>query len=446
MYASGMDKNLIGNDWKYLCQFLPADLSDLAKTSGAVERWRNVKNGEELLRLILAYSMEDLSLRSTAAWSSQAALELKDTSVLHRLRKAPPLLERVLAHLLTQRLKAEAARGPQFRINDATVLTIPGSEGTDWRMHVVYDPAHCCLLRVEITDHRGGERLDRDRPQPGDIVCGDRGLARARGIHAVTEAGAYVLLRMHWQNIRLHNAQGQRLDMNPILKRADTGDAGTIIYIPLAGKVSVRARLVIRPLPPEAANRNRQRLRRNAAKKGRTPSATSLRLAGYFCILTTLPEAVASDDVVLELYRIRWQIELFFKRCKGLLHFDQLRAFDPDLVRAYCLAKLIEITLIQCLHEEAISFSPWEFPDAVVLRLSQWRLVQLHRLDLVLAIYGTIALLAKQRLLPKARRALTEAPRKRTYSLEKLQPPLSKLMNRLLIAQQARQGASNGLF
>jgi len=80
------------------------------------------------------------------------------------------------------------------------------------------------------------------------------------------------------------------------------------------------------------------------------------------------------------------------------------------------------------------------------LRLSQWRLVQLHRLDLVLAIYGTIALLAKQRLLPKARRALTEAPRERTYSLEKLQPPLSKLMNRLLIVQQARQGASNGLF
>jgi hypothetical protein len=33
-----------------------------------------------------------------------------------------------------------------------------------------------------------------------------------------------------------------------------------------------------------------------------------LRLAGYFCVLTTLPEALASDDVVLELYRIRWQI------------------------------------------------------------------------------------------------------------------------------------------
>jgi hypothetical protein len=357
-----MDKHLIDEDWRYLCQYLPENQSELAKATGTVQRWRQVKNGEELLRIILAYASEDLSLRSTAAWSSQAALELKDTSVLHRLRQAPPLLEKVLAHLLTQRLRAEAAPGPEFRIHDATVLSLPGSAGTDWRLHAVYDPAQCCLRRVEITDHRGGERLDRDRPQSGDIVCGDRGLAHARGIHAVTEAGAYVLLRMHWQNIRLHDAQGQCVDMDQTLEKADRGKAGAIVYVPLENKPPVPARLLLRPLPTEAASRNRQRLRRNAAKKGRTPSATALRLAGYFCLLTTLPESLARDDVVLELYRVRWQIELFFKRCKGLLHFDQLRAFDPRLVRTYCLAKLIEVALIQCLHEEAIAFSPWGVP------------------------------------------------------------------------------------
>jgi len=178
----------------------------------------------------------------------------------------------------------------------------------------------------------------------------------------VTEAGAYVLLRMHWQNIRLQDAQGQPLDRDQTLKRADAGDTGTIVYVPLSEKDPVHARLLIRPLPTEAAHRNRQHLRRNAAKKGRTPQAPTLRLAGYFCVLTTLPEALASDDVVLELYRIRWQIELFFKRCKGLLHFDQLRAFNPDLGRTYCLAKLIEMALIQCLHEEAMAFSPWGVP------------------------------------------------------------------------------------
>lgn len=357
-----MEKSPILDDWKYLCQFLPANLSELAKASGAVERWRNVKSGEELLRIILAYAIEDLSLRSTAAWSTQAALELKDTSVLHRLRKAPPLLEKVLAHLLTHQIRAERAPGPALRINDATVLSIPGSQGTDWRLHVVYDPLQCCLRRVEITDQRGGERLDRDQPQPGDVVCGDRGLAHARGIHAMTAAGAYVLLRMHWQNIRLQDAQGKPLNMDASLQRAETGDTGTIAFVPLENKDPVPVRILIRPLPTEVAHRNRQQLRRNAAKKGRTPSATALRLAGYLCLLTTLPADLAHDDLVLELYRVRWQIELFFKRCKGLLHFDQLRAFQPEVVRTYCLAKLIEVTLIQSLHAEASAFSPWGVP------------------------------------------------------------------------------------
>jgi len=122
------------------------------------------------------------------------------------------------------------------------------------------------------------------------------------------------------------------------------------------------ARLLLRPLPTEAAGRNRQRLRRNAARKGHTPSAIAPLLAGYFCVLATLPEAVASDDVVVELYRAGWQIEPFFKRCRSLLHFDHLRAFDPHLVRTYCLAKLIGVALIQCLHVEAVSLSFWGVP------------------------------------------------------------------------------------
>jgi len=77
-------------------------------------------------------------------------------------------------------------------------------------------------------------------------------------------------------------------------------------------------------------------------------------------------------------------------------------------------------------------FPPGECPAAVWSRLSLWRVVHLRRLDLTLAIYGTFTLVAKQRLWPKARQALTEGPRKRTYSLEKLQRPLSRLMRRLL--------------
>jgi hypothetical protein len=70
--------------------------------------------------------------------------------------------------------------------------------------------------------------------------------------------------------------------------------------------------------------------------------------------------------------------------------------------------------------------------------------VQLHHIDFIVAIYGNLALSARQRLWYKALHALTEATRKRSYSLEKYQQRLSEILN--LTAQQVRQGASNGLF
>ncbi len=73
-------------------------------------------------------------------------------------------------------------------------------------------------------------------------------------------------------------------------------------------------------------------------------------------------------------------------------------------------------------------------------------MVHLRRLDLTLAIYGTLSLGDKQRRWPKARDALTEGPRKRTYALEKFKHSLSHLMNHLLNVRPVCPGASNDLF
>ncbi len=357
-----MSDSTISEDWNHILQFLPSDMSELAKDTGAVTRWRNIRNGETFLRLILAYTVEDLSLRTTAAWSARSDAQMKDTSVLHRLRHAVPFLESVLAHLLNHRISAEQAAGVPLRINDATVISIPGSQGTDWRIHAVYDPIGARLVRVQVTDWSGGERLTRDTPQPGEIVIADRGLAHARGVHATARAGAYTLLRVQWKTLGLRNAEGEPLDLDEVMKRANRGDRVTYVGVPLEGEPPVGARLLVVPVPQAQAERARRKLRRNAQKKGRQPGAQSLRLAGYFAIVTTVPEELASNSVALELYRVRWQIELFFKRCKSLLHLDHLRADDPALVQTYCLAKLIEVVLVELLSTEGESFSPWGVP------------------------------------------------------------------------------------
>ena len=59
-------------------------------------------------------------------------------------------------------------------------------------------------------------------------------------------------------------------------------------------------------------------------------------------ILTSIPPAQLSALTLGAIYRLRWQIELFFKRLKSLLGADQLRARRGSLLaQAYLLGKML---------------------------------------------------------------------------------------------------------
>nr|MBW4093071.1 transposase [Pseudomonadota bacterium] len=55
----------------------------------------------------------------------------------------------------------------------------------------------------------------------------------------------------------------------------------------------------------------------------------------------------ATAAEVIRLYRLRWQVEIAFKRLKSLGAFAALRASDPRLARSWLLAHLIAAVLIE---------------------------------------------------------------------------------------------------
>ena len=65
-------------------------------------------------------------------------------------------------------------------------------------------------------------------------------------------------------------------------------------------------------------------LHKKASKKGKTPKPQTLEFAKYVIVFTTFPTAEFSPEAILDWYRLRWQVELVFKRFKSVAQLGHL--------------------------------------------------------------------------------------------------------------------------
>jgi len=352
---------VVGDDWDYVLNMLPADLDQSAADKLALVRRREISCAEDLLRLCLVYGLCDLSLRHTAAWAQVMGIaELSDVAVLKRLRNAADWLGHLILRWMQDRGLTTGSTAAAVRIIDATVVCRPGSQGTDWRLHLGLDLERLQISSVELTGPEGGETFLRHRFDPGEIVVGDRGYGQRGGVASVLDQGAHVLVRINWQNFPLLSAGGTPLDIVECLELLGPGEIGDWpVSFEHDGR-SYRVRLVATRKSAEATEQQRKRIRREA--RGKQPNPSSLRAAGFIFVITDLPADVLPAVEALELYQMRWQIEVFFKRLKGILHLDGLRAHDDQLARTYLYANILGALIVDELRNEALAFFPWGYP------------------------------------------------------------------------------------
>ena len=354
--------DLVTSEWEYVLGFLPKDLSRSAWSQSALIRRRQVDSAPALLRLVLAYALCDWSLRTTAAASERMGMgRLSDVAVLKRLRRCGPWLAVITGQLLRERTTLGGLPALRLRLADATTVSRPGSDGADWRLHACYDAGRGCFDEFVLTDVSGGESVRRYPLRPGDVLVADRGYAHPEPLAAVAAGQSHFVVRLPWNRMTFRNSEGgQAWELLTFLRglpEAHVAEAGVRVVV---GQGDFPARLVALRKSRPAAEVAQRRILREAKRKGRVPDPRTLECAGYFFVLTTLPAAVPCEQV-LAIYRLRWQIEMAFKRLKSILRFDALRARDPALAQAYLYGKLIGALLLDELTARAQAFSPWGY-------------------------------------------------------------------------------------
>jgi hypothetical protein len=383
---------MVNEEWAEVLMTLPVDLEETARQTKALQRRREIKQAVDLLRLVLAYCVCDWPLRLVGLWVTLKNIGyLSDVAIMRRLQKAKPWLEFLVGAMLKARqLDLTAAYPVRVRIVDGSSISIPGSQGTDYRLHLSLDLKSQRNDGVAVTDVHGAETLARFPSRLGDIWLADRGYALCPGVGAVLETQGDVVVRIGWATFPMEKREGMAFDLFAWLRQmpiAEPSEHPVSICTP-QGRFFLR--LIAQRLPQEAAEKNRRRMRTRASRKGRTPDRRTLEAAGYIFLVTSLPTEVWTAVHVLALYRLRWQVELIFKRLKSILDLDHLRAKGPILAQTYLLGKILAALIIEAMADQVAQRHPALFTDTQ-RPVSAWRWTSIGRDFLYHAVRGHVS-------------------------------------------------------
>ena len=352
------------DDWALIERLLPVGWQEQARKLGALRRAREIADAGTLLRVLLVHLADGCSLAETAARAAELGwCEVSPAAVFKRLRGAEQWLRWMAEQLWRRRRSVPILPGRRVRVADATIVTETGRTGSEYRIHYAIDLSDLRCDHFEVTDHHTGESLRRLPVKKGDLILGDRGLAKGPALADVTDRGADVIVRAGVSTLPMFTPEGRRINLLARLRRLRLGRAEEWPASIREGKRDIAGRLVAIKRSARATKRARRRVVVKAQQNGyKAASAKALEAAGYVMIWTSVGRKELSAARVLELYRLRWQIELAFKRCKSILGLGQMPKHDDTSCRAWLHGKLLTAFLVERLIEEASAFSPWGYP------------------------------------------------------------------------------------
>lgn len=361
-----MSTTFADENWRFMLELLPAGWEEMARATGAVKRRRGFDSVEQLLRGLLLHVAWGCSLRETVVIAKAAGwLQMSDVALLKKLRQSEGWLQALCVGLLRDgELELPQKPGLRMRLIDGTLVKEPGQTGSQWRVHFsLRVPEWTCdhfrLTRSEGEGH--GESLRQFPVRANDCLIADRGYAHATGIWHVHQKGGFVIVRHNAQTLPVEAQDGTSVDLRPWLRTlAQPGQVGSCrAYVCTEAGPRVAVRLCAVRKSAEAIVATERKLRRRAQRKGQQLNPETLEYAQWVIVLTTVPPETLNEELILEWYRVRWQIELAFKRLKSLADLGHLPKYDAASSRAWLYGKLLVALLTERMQRYARAFSPW---------------------------------------------------------------------------------------
>jgi Transposase DDE domain len=343
-----------------------SDADKLARTSGFIQRERGFSGSDFVRALVFGW----LARPRAAIESLADRLGISGSGLQQRLTKpASEFLRQVLMKAVETLLASRPVPIPLLAkfngvyVEDCTTISLPpelagefpGCGGSDensgkaaLRLFTSYELKSGKLQQLATADGRGSDSVVARNHAPdlprGALRIRDMGFFDRQLLAKDTAAGIFWISRLP-AGLTVRTSEGSSVQVSEFLAHqpASVRTLDCWLWVGQAEKNGepLWCRFLATRCAPEVAARRRQKVHETARRKGRTASQRQLAMCDWTVMITNMPEEFLTFAEAWELYCSRWQIELLFKRWKGLGGIQISTKMKPQRVLCELYAKLL---------------------------------------------------------------------------------------------------------
>ncbi len=351
-------QDLSDENWKIILSTLSPNWKKLAfDTKAVAHKVRGFKSIEALLRTILIHVGLGYSLRETVVKAKLLKLaNVSDVTLLLRLRKAEGWLKSLCDQLMSELklIKYDSKNQLKLKAIDGSVVSEPGKTGSEWRLHLslTLPDLNCDYFSITPAKGKGnGETLLKFPIVKNDCILADRGYSTPKGIEYIHSNDGYIIMRLNTQAVPLLQSNRKVFDLLKFVQKLSiSGEtAERKVFIEASNNKLISIRLCVLRKTEEQIKKSILKVNRDAQKQQSKTKESTLEYAKYVIILSNISRKIMTVSEILNCYRMRWQVELIFKRLKSLLQLGHLPKHNDASSRSWLYGKLLICLLTEKL-------------------------------------------------------------------------------------------------
>ena len=264
-----------------------------------------------------------------------------------------------------ERLSQLSCHFSEIGISDSTSFNLPArlrvfypGSGTKSGAKIFYDYD---LLKGQFKDLLvvGGNENDasyldkiEDKIKINGLYIKDLGFYQRNHFMAIHQRGAYFLSRSKSTStyyIPKGNGKWEKIGVHKLLEGVDK-KCEKEVYLN-KGPQAIKVRLIIDPVSPEVAQKRMVKATMKTKSNGYKISDKTRISSGYSVFITNVPTAIMPQNLIMEMYFLRWQIEIIFKTWKSIFCIDKIRPMSIFRFECYLYSCLINVVLSMATHQ-----------------------------------------------------------------------------------------------